>query len=207
MTERLSLARDRIHVLLLEGISHTAVEYFKAAGYTNVIHLPKALDKDDLAKMIAHAHIIGIRSRTQLTEEIFAASNRLMAVGCFSVGTNQVDLKAARKRAIPVFNAPFSNTRSVAELVIGEIVMLMRRIFPRSVSAHAGGWDKSATGSREVRGKTLGSNELGKFCEGGSVKRAADDDGGGYPVGHDSLLWLGRRSAHVRPPRRDRGDR
>ncbi len=156
MTERLSLARDRIHVLLLEGISHTAVEYFKAAGYTNVIHLPKALDKDDLAKMIAHAHIIGIRSRTQLTEEIFAASNRLMAVGCFSVGTNQVDLKAARKRAIPVFNAPFSNTRSVAELVIGEIVMLMRRIFPRSVSAHAGGWDKSATGSREVRGKTLG---------------------------------------------------
>ncbi len=156
MTERLSFARDRINVLLLEGINQTAVEYFKSSGYTNVTHLPKALDKADLIEAISHAHIIGIRSRTQLTEEIFAAANRLVAVGCFSVGTNQVDLKAARKRGIPVFNAPFSNTRSVAELVIGEIIMLMRRIFPRSVSAHAGGWDKTATGSREVRGKTLG---------------------------------------------------
>ncbi|ACU49583.1 phosphoglycerate dehydrogenase [Brucella microti] len=156
MTERLSLSRDRINVLLLEGISQTAVEYFKSSGYTNVTHLPKALDKADLIKAISSAHIIGIRSRTQLTEEIFAAANRLIAVGCFSVGTNQVELKAARKRGIPVFNAPFSNTRSVAELVIGEIIMLMRRIFPRSVSAHAGGWEKTAIGSREVRGKTLG---------------------------------------------------
>ncbi|MFQ0814615.1 D-3-phosphoglycerate dehydrogenase [Brucella anthropi] len=156
MTERLSLARDRINVLLLEGINQTAVDYFRASGYTNVTHLPKALDKADLIDAIASAHIVGIRSRTQLTEEIFAAANRLIAVGCFSVGTNQVELKAARKRGIPVFNAPFSNTRSVAELVIGEIIMLMRRIFPRSVSAHAGGWDKTATGSREVRGKTLG---------------------------------------------------
>jgi len=156
MTERLSLARDRINVLLLEGINQTAVDYFKASGYTNVTHLPKALDKADLIEAISSAHIVGIRSRTQLTEEIFAAANRLIAVGCFSVGTNQVELKAARKRGIPVFNAPFSNTRSVAELVIGEIIMLMRRIFPRSVSAHAGGWDKTAIGSREVRGKTLG---------------------------------------------------
>ncbi|KAB2667201.1 phosphoglycerate dehydrogenase [Brucella tritici] len=156
MTERLSLARDRINVLLLEGINQTAVDYFKASGYTNVTHLPKALDKADLIEAISSAHIVGIRSRTQLTEEIFTAANRLIAVGCFSVGTNQVELKAARKRGIPVFNAPFSNTRSVAELVIGEIIMLMRRIFPRSVSAHAGGWDKTATGSREVRGKTLG---------------------------------------------------
>ncbi|MGU3398817.1 phosphoglycerate dehydrogenase [Brucellaceae bacterium D45D] len=156
MTERLSFARDRINVLLLEGINQSAVDYFKSTGYTNVRHLPKALDKAELIEAIASAHIIGIRSRTQLTEEIFAAANRLIAVGCFSVGTNQVDLKAARKRGIPVFNAPFSNTRSVAELVIGEIIMLMRRIFPRSVSAHEGGWDKSATGSREVRGKTLG---------------------------------------------------
>lgn len=156
MTERLSLARDRINVLLLEGINQTAVDYFKASGYTNVTHLPKALDKADLIEAISSAHIVGIRSRTQLTEEIFAAANRLIAVGCFSVGTNQVELKAARKRGIPVFNAPFSNTRSVAELVIGEIIMLMRRIFPRSLSAHAGGWDKTATGSREVRGKTLG---------------------------------------------------
>lgn len=156
MTERLSFARDRINVLLLEGINQTAVDYFKSVGYTNVTHLPKALDKADLIEAIASAHIIGIRSRTQLTEEIFEAANRLIAVGCFSVGTNQVDLKAARKRGIPVFNAPFSNTRSVAELVIGEIIMLMRRIFSRSVSAHAGGWEKTANGSREVRGKTLG---------------------------------------------------
>lgn len=156
MTERLSLARERINILLLEGINQSAVDYFKSAGYTNIVHLPKALDKADLIEAISSAHIIGIRSRTQLTEEVFAAAHKLIAVGCFSVGTNQVDLKAARKRGIPVFNAPFSNTRSVAELVIGEIIMLMRRIFPRSVSAHAGGWDKSATGSREVRGKTLG---------------------------------------------------
>ncbi|MCX8996955.1 phosphoglycerate dehydrogenase [Rhizobiaceae bacterium BDR2-2] len=156
MTQRLSLPRDRISVLLLEGISQTAVEYFKSSGYTNLIHLPKALDEAELKAAVANAHIIGIRSRTHLTEEIFAAANKLIAVGCFSVGTNQVDLDAARKRGIPVFNAPYSNTRSVAELVIGEIVMLTRRIFPRSVAAHDGGWEKSAVGSREVRGKTLG---------------------------------------------------
>ncbi len=156
MTERLSLPRDRISVLLLEGISQTAVDYFKSCGYTNLTHLPKALDEAELKEAISNAHIIGIRSRTQLTEEIFAAAGKLIAVGCFSVGTNQVELDAARRRGVPVFNAPYSNTRSVAELVIGEIVMLTRRIFPRSVSAHEGGWDKSAIGSREVRGKTLG---------------------------------------------------
>ncbi len=107
MTERLSFARDRINVLLLEGISQTAVEYFKSAGYTNITHLPKALDKADLMKAISSAHIIGIRSRSQLTEEIFTAANRLIAVGCFSVGTNQVDLKAARKRGIPVLMRRF----------------------------------------------------------------------------------------------------
>lgn len=156
MSERLSFARERIQVLLLEGISQSAVDYFKATGYTNVVHLPKALDKAELIDAISSAHIVGIRSRTQLTDEVFEAAQRLIAVGCFSVGTNQVDLKAARKRGIPVFNAPFSNTRSVAELVIGEIIMLMRRIFPRSVKAHEGGWEKTAAGSREVRGKTLG---------------------------------------------------
>jgi D-3-phosphoglycerate dehydrogenase len=156
MTVRLSLPRDRISVLLLEGISQTAVDLMKAAGYTNLVHLPKALEGDALKEAIAGVHMIGIRSRTRLTEEVFQAADRLMAVGCFSVGTNQVELGAARMRGIPVFNAPFSNTRSVAELVIGEIVMLMRRIFDRSVSAHQGGWDKSANGSFEVRGKTLG---------------------------------------------------
>ncbi|WFU11916.1 phosphoglycerate dehydrogenase (plasmid) [Rhizobium sp. CB3090] len=156
MTRQLSLPRDRISVLLLEGISQSAVDYFSSSGYVNLTHLPKALDDKDLKSHIAEAHIIGIRSRTHLTEEIFSSAKKLMAVGCFSVGTNQVDLDAARRRGIPVFNAPYSNTRSVAELVIGEIIMLTRQIFPRSASAHKGGWEKSAVGSREVRGKTLG---------------------------------------------------
>ncbi len=156
MPPRLSLPRDRIAVLLLEGISKTAVDLMTAAGYTNLVHLPKALEGAALREAVAGVHMIGIRSRTQLTEEMFAAADKLIAVGCFSVGTNQVDLGAARRRGIPVFNAPFSNTRSVAELVIGEIVMLLRRIPDRSRSAHQGGWDKSAEGSFEVRGKTLG---------------------------------------------------
>ncbi len=154
--DRLSLSKDKIRVLLLEGVNDSAVELFQDAGYTNLTRLPKALDAAALREAVRGIHLLGIRSRTQLTEAIFAEADRLIAVGCFSVGTNQVDLDAARVRGVPVFNAPFSNTRSVAELVIGEIVMLLRRIVPRSVSAHAGGWDKSAQGSFEVRGKTLG---------------------------------------------------
>ena len=105
---------------------------------------------------IKGVHLLGIRSRTQLTPDVLAAADRLIAVGCFCVGTNQVDLDAARRSGVPVFNAPFSNTRSVAELVIGEIVMLLRRIVARSDAAHEGRWDKSADGCFEVRGKTLG---------------------------------------------------
>ncbi len=153
---RLSLSKDKMRVLLLEGVSESATALFKAAGYTNVTSLPTALAGADLHEAIARVHVLGIRSRTQLAEPDFAAAARLIAVGCFSVGTNQVDLSAARRRGIPVFNAPFSNTRSVAELVLGEIVMLLRRVFPRSVAAHAGRWDKSAENSHEVRGKTLG---------------------------------------------------
>ncbi|MGF6177754.1 phosphoglycerate dehydrogenase-like enzyme [Ensifer sp. 4252] len=156
MTRTFSLSRDRISVLLLEGISQSAVDYFLSSGYVNLTHLAKALNDKDLKSLIAEAHIVGIRSRTHLTDEIFSSANKLMAVRCFSVGTNQVDLDAARRRGIPVFNAPYSNTRSVAELVIGEIIMLTMRILPRSASAHEGGWEKSADGSREVRGKTLG---------------------------------------------------
>ncbi len=151
-----SLSKDRIRVLLLEGISDRAAGMFAAAGYTQVRRLAKALDGAALTEALAGVHILGIRSRTQLTEAVFAAADRLMLVGCFSVGTNQVDLDAARTRGIPVFNAPFSNTRSVAELVIGEIVMLLRRIPSRSEALHAGRWDKSAERSYEVRGKTLG---------------------------------------------------
>ncbi|MCF4125960.1 phosphoglycerate dehydrogenase [Methylobacterium sp. SyP6R] len=156
MADKLSLPKDKIRVLLLEGINDSAVALLEASGYVTVTRLAKALDPADLHQALKGVHIVGIRSRTQLDEAAFEAADRLMAVGCFSVGTNQVDLDAARRRGIPVFNAPFSNTRSVAELVIGEIVMLLRRIVPRSVSAHVGGWDKSANGSFEVRGKTLG---------------------------------------------------
>ncbi|MFG1344885.1 phosphoglycerate dehydrogenase [Xanthobacter autotrophicus DSM 431] len=153
---QLSLAKDKIRVLLLEGVNDSAVELMTAAGYTNLERLTKALDGDALKEAIKGVHILGIRSRTHITADVLEAADRLIAVGCFSVGTNQVDLDACRTHGIPVFNAPFSNTRSVAELVIGEIVMLLRRIPDRSRAAHDGKWDKSATNSHEVRGKTLG---------------------------------------------------
>ena len=128
-----SMSRDLVKVLLLEGVNDSAVELIAGSGFTNIERLAKALDADALRAAVEGVELLGIRSRTQLTQEIFSATNKLIAVGCFSVGTNQVDLDAARQRGIPVFNAPFSNTRSVAELVIGEIVMLLRRILPRSV--------------------------------------------------------------------------
>jgi D-3-phosphoglycerate dehydrogenase len=156
MTDLFSLQKDKIRVLLLEGVNDSAVELIRSAGYTNLTHLKTALDQESLIKALQGVHLLGIRSRTQLTREVLAAANRLIAVGCFSVGTNQVDLEAAREAGIPIFNAPFSNTRSVAELVVGEIVMLLRRIFPKSSAAHMGQWDKSAIDSHEVRGKTLG---------------------------------------------------
>lgn len=152
----LSLPKQKIRVLLLEGVNDSAVRLFDANGYTEVERLPKALGAQELKRALSGVHMLGIRSRTQLTADVIEAADRLIAVGCFSVGTNQVDLDAARRFGIPVFNAPYSNTRSVAELTIAEVVMLLRKVFPRSVAAHAGGWDKSAEGSREVRGKTLG---------------------------------------------------
>lgn len=147
---------EKTKLLLLEGVNDSAVELLRSSGFSAIERLPKALEGDALRKALKGISLLGIRSRTALTQDVFTAADQLTAVGCFSVGTNQVDLNAARKRGIPVFNAPFSNTRSVAELVIGEIVMLLRQIFPRSVAAHDGGWDKSAAGSREVRGRTLG---------------------------------------------------
>jgi D-3-phosphoglycerate dehydrogenase len=154
--ERLSLPKDRIKVLLLEGVHDTAVALFEQAGYSNITRMPKALDGDSLIEAVRGVHILGIRSRTQLTPDVFAAADRLMAAGCFCIGTNQVDLISARDHGVPVFNAPYSNTRSVAELVIGEIIMLLRGIPSNSEAAHRGMWDKSAAGSTEVRGKTLG---------------------------------------------------
>ncbi|WP_417686070.1 phosphoglycerate dehydrogenase [Roseibium sp.] len=156
MIHGLSRPKNQIRWLLLEGISPTATAVLEKNGYTNVEVLPGALDRDALIEKIQGVHILGIRSRTQVTEEVLEAAKTLVAVGCFSVGTNQVDLEATVKRGIPVFNAPFSNTRSVAELTIAEIVMLMRGVFTKSQAAHQGKWMKTATGSHEVRGKTLG---------------------------------------------------
>ncbi|MFV0280724.1 MAG: phosphoglycerate dehydrogenase [Rhodoblastus sp.] len=156
MIDALTLDRKDLRVLLLEGVNDSALDLFASAGFRHVERLPKALDGEELRKAVADTHVLGIRSRTKITAEALAAAPNLVTIGCFSVGTNQVDIPAARRRGVPVFNAPFSNTRSVAELVIGEIVMLLRNIFPKSNGAHAGLWDKSADGAFEVRGKTLG---------------------------------------------------
>ena len=151
-----SYPRQDIKVLLLEGVSASAVESFHRAGYSQVELHAKSLPEDELKRAIADAHIIGIRSRTQLTGDVLAHAKRLLAVGCFCIGTNQVDLGAARKLGVPVFNAPYSNTRSVAELVIAEAIMLLRGIPQRNALCHRGGWTKSAAGSYETRDKVLG---------------------------------------------------
>jgi D-3-phosphoglycerate dehydrogenase / 2-oxoglutarate reductase len=156
MIHGLSRPKNQIRWLLLEGISPTARAVLDKNGYTNVEVLPGALEKEALIEKLQGVQILGIRSRTQVTADVLEAAKSLVAVGCFSVGTNQVDLNASLTRGIPVFNAPFSNTRSVAELTIAEIVMLMRGVFAKSAAAHEGRWMKSAVGSHEVRGKTLG---------------------------------------------------
>lgn len=152
----LSRPKEKIKILLLEGISETAVETLKSVGYTNIERHMKALEGNALREALKGVSMVGIRSRSQLTPEILDNQRSLIAIGCFSVGTNQVDLNFARHMGIPVFNAPFSNTRSVAELTIAEIIMLFRRVFPKSMAAHTGGWQKTAVGSTEVRAKTLG---------------------------------------------------
>ena len=154
--KKTSFPKNNIKVLLLEGISDSAVQVFRDAGYSQIEHHQKSLPEAELAQAVASAHIVGIRSRSQLTAEVFADANRLLAVGCFCIGTNQVDLEAAQSIGVPVFNAPYSNTRSVAELVLAETVMLMRRIPEKNMQCHRGGWAKTATGSFEVRGKVLG---------------------------------------------------
>ena len=152
----MSLNKDKIKILLLEDLHANAEKYFRNHGYDNLVVLKNALDNEELKKAVADVHMIGIRSRTKLTADVFEAAKKLMAVGCFCIGTNQVDLNAAKAHGIPVFNAPYSNTRSVAELVIGEIVMLMRGIAQRNAAAHEGVWLKNAKGATEVRGKVLG---------------------------------------------------
>jgi D-3-phosphoglycerate dehydrogenase len=154
--KKMSLGKDKIKVLLLEGLHKNAVETFRADGYSNIDYYEKSLPEDELKAKIAEAHFIGIRSRTQLTEDVLSHAKKLTGIGCFCIGTNQVDLGAAQKLGIPVFNAPFSNTRSVAELVLGEIILLLRGVPQKNASAHRGGWMKTAVNSFEARGKTLG---------------------------------------------------
>ncbi|KGJ91342.1 phosphoglycerate dehydrogenase [Colwellia psychrerythraea] len=151
-----SLAKSKIKILLLEGLHPSSLEELKLKGYTNIESLKTSLSESELIEKIADVHFIGIRSRTQLTEKVLSHAKKLVAIGCFCIGTNQVNLTAAQTRGIPVFNAPFSNTRSVAELVLGETLLLLRGIPEKSAKAHRGEWFKSAVGSVEARGKVLG---------------------------------------------------
>ena len=153
---KVSLAKDKIKILLLEGVHQSAVETLKRNGYSNIDYVKTSLPEDELKERIKDVHFVGLRSRTHINKAVLDSAEKLVAIGCFCIGTNQVDLDAARERGIAVFNAPFSNTRSVAELVLGEILLLLRGIPERNAAAHRGGWLKTANGSFEARGKTLG---------------------------------------------------
>jgi len=151
-----SYPKEKINILFLENISDAAVKQFKDAGYSSVKKLGGALSEEQLIKEIKDVHLLGIRSKTQITKNILDAAKKLQAIGCFCIGVNQVDLKSARQNGVVVFNAPYSNTRSVAELVIGLAIILIRRIPDKNAAAHQGIWKKEAKGSYELRGKTLG---------------------------------------------------
>lgn len=156
MSQTTSYPKEKIKILFLENISDKAVQLFKQQGYTNVKKLTGALSEEDLIREVKDVHLLGIRSKTQITAKVLEAATKLQAIGCFCIGVNQVNLKAATKKGIVVFNAPYSNTRSVAELVLGLSIMLIRRIPDKNKAAHEGTWLKDAKGSFELRGKTLG---------------------------------------------------
>lgn len=188
---KVSLGKDKIKFLLVEGVHQSAIDTLHAAGYTNIEFHKGALDTEALKESIRDAHFVGIRSRTQLTEEVFAAAEKLVAVGCFCIGTNQVSLDSATKRGIPVFNAPFSNTRSVAEMVLGEMLLLMRGIPAANAKAHRGIWNKLAVGSYEARGKRLGiigyghiGTQLGILAEGLGMRVFFYDTESKLPLGN-----------------------
>ncbi len=151
-----SYPKDKIKVLFLENISDKAVQYFKQQGYTDVKKMSGALSEEELIKVIKDVHILGIRSKTFISKKVLDSAKKLQAIGCFCIGVNQVDLKACKQKGIAVFNAPYSNTRSVAELVIGASILLIRRILEKNNAAHQGIWNKDAKGSFELRGKTMG---------------------------------------------------
>lgn len=168
-----SLDKSKIRILLLEGVHQSALDTLTNAGYSNIELLKGSLPEAELIEKIKNVHFIGIRSRTQLTEKVFEAAEKLVAVGCFCIGTNQVNLKAAAARGIAVFNAPYSNTRSVAELVLAEAILLLRGVPEKNAACHQGGWKKSAENSYEIRGKKLGivgygsiGTQLGVLAEG-----------------------------------------
>jgi D-3-phosphoglycerate dehydrogenase len=151
-----SYPKDKIKVLFLENISEKAVQYFKHQGYSDVKKIAGALSEEELIKVIKDVHILGIRSKTFISKKVLDSAKKLQAIGCFCIGTNQVDIKACEQKGVAVFNAPYSNTRSVAELVIGSSIMLIRKIVDKNKAAHEGIWNKEAKGSFELRGKTLG---------------------------------------------------
>src|SRR5215471_10381641 len=156
MSETTSYPKEKINILFLENISDKAVDLFKRNGYVNVKKVGGALSEEELIKQIKDVHLLGIRSKTQITPKVLEAAKKLQAIGCFCIGVNQVNLKAATHNGVTVFNAPYSNTRSVAELIIGLSIMLIRRIPDKNKAAHEGLWMKDAKGSYELRGKTLG---------------------------------------------------
>src|SRR5687767_488282 len=154
--QKTSYPKEKIRILFLENISETAVKNFKNHAYSNVEKITRALTEEELIKEIQDVHILGIRSKTQITKRVLDAAKKLQAIGCFCAGVNQVDLKEATKNGVVVFNAPYSNTRSVAELVIGAAIMLLRRVPDKDKAAHNGLWAKDSKGSYELRGKTMG---------------------------------------------------
>lgn len=156
MSKTTSLDKSKIRILLLEGVHQSAIDTLNAQGYTNIEFHTGSLPEEELIEKVRDAHFIGIRSRTQLTRKVFEAAEKLVAVGCFCIGTNQVDLQAATEGGIAVFNAPYSNTRSVAELVLAEAIILLRGVAEKNAKAHRGVWLKSAKNSYEIRGKKLG---------------------------------------------------
>jgi D-3-phosphoglycerate dehydrogenase len=182
-----SLDKSKIRFLLLEGVHQNALDVLKNNGYTNIEYLKTALDEDALVEKIKDAHFLGIRSRTQVTERVLDAAKRLNSIGCFCIGTNQVNLKAAMERGVPVFNAPYSNTRSVAELVLAQSILLLRGIPEKNALVHRGGWSKSAEGSFEARGKTLGIVGYGSI---GSQLSVLAESLGMYVIYYDVVTKL-----------------
>ena len=192
---RTSFDKSRLKILLLEGIHPSAERVFRDAGYSNIEAISTALTDQALIEKLEGVHFLGIRSASQVTRKIFESADKLVAIGCFCIGTNQVDLQAASEHGVVVFNAPYSNTRSVAELVLAEAIMLMRGIPEKSALAHRGVWKKSASDSYEIRGKTLGivgygaiGSQLSVLAEGLGMRVIFHDVVSKLPLGNASQV-------------------